>query len=114
MGASPPGTAGVSPASRSWAEGPALFGRWDTMAGRCDSWKAGPAGRWRSQGAQLGSPCPNGAGNPSRKLLLPDQPPQRLLVRRQQLGHPRVVDVGDDDLADFLVDLAEDAVGFHL
>ena len=38
---------------------------------------------------------------PSALLLLPDQPPQRLPIGRQQLGHPLLVDFGDDDLTDF-------------
>jgi len=51
---------------------------------------------------------------PKPLSLLANQPPQRLLIRRQKLGDPLVVDVGDDDLADLGVDLAEDAVRPHL
>src|SRR5687768_4928738 len=58
------------------------------------------AGRAR-EAAQLGIATPDAQA----LLLLPDQPPERLPVGRQQLGDPRVVDVGDDDLAHFLVDL---------
>src|SRR5205823_13033985 len=46
--------------------------------------------------------------------LLANQPPQSLLIRRQKLGDPLVVDVGDDDLADLGVNLAKDAVRSHL
>src|SRR5579875_1850410 len=46
--------------------------------------------------------------------FLADQPPQRLAVGRQQLLDAWVVYVGDDDLADLLVHIAEDAVRLHL
>src|SRR6266480_7635418 len=51
---------------------------------------------------------------PKPLSLLANQPPQRLLIRRQKLGDPLVVDVRDDDLADLGIDLAEDAVRPHL
>src|SRR5947207_7690018 len=51
---------------------------------------------------------------PKPLSLLANQPPQCLLIRPQKLGDPLVVDVGDDDLADLGVDLAEDAVRPHL
>jgi T5orf172 domain-containing protein len=66
------------------------------------------------QTAQLWQSALTHAGSLQPLALLANQPPQRLLIRRQELGDPLVVDLGDDDLAHLRVDLAENAVRPHL
>src|ERR1700739_2391801 len=46
--------------------------------------------------------------------FLGDQLPQRHAVGLEQLRNARLVHLGDDDLADLRIHLAEDAVGLHL
>src|ERR1700722_2590463 len=50
----------------------------------------------------------------ARLVFLGDQLSQRYPVGREQRGDTRLVHLGDDDLADLRIDLAEDAVRLHL
>lgn len=64
-------------------------------------------------------PCATPASGDRRRagagsVLLANQPAQRLAIRCQEFVDAWLVDVGHDDLADLLVDVAEDAVRLHL
>src|SRR6516164_183595 len=108
--AAPPVTLGlVQHKSRGWAR---CRSRWtassqalETLATGC---RVQPGGGRRPRESVLGAQLT------SALTFLCDQLPQRYSVWGQQLGDARVVHLGDDNLADLLIDLAEDAVGFHL